>query len=362
MDLTARPRIAAIAAIAALLLVPLALASSVCPANDPNIGPYTRVEILPNGYKLVNKEITVKLVRVNRQEGTEKPMSGSGVKVYFYEGTRKTLVASGTTGGSGEYKYTPAKLGKYMIETGGKAITFETKMLYDQPTQLGAVCGNGVCETDKLETQANCPDDCTVCGDTKCEGLEDKENCPDDCVRCGDGVCDEGEYWPSGCSCAADCIKCGDKLCDTAHGETSATCTADCGEEKPPPGPGTDYLKEYWWVLAVIILAILLLEYKEDITWRLGEAVGKLKRRGGAGGKPGGKEKRKEPKEHKGKEAKGNAEEKRAKQKPEDLEVTGIIRELMDTGVSENRIRTKLKEFGVGENEADALMRKASKR
>jgi hypothetical protein len=66
-------------------------------------------------------------------------------------------------------------------------------------------CKDGNCFAP-IETQANCPEDCTgppppVCNnDGVCGGGEDNSNCAADCY-CGNLTCDIGESWP-GC---ADC-------------------------------------------------------------------------------------------------------------------------------------------------------------
>jgi len=323
------PRIACLIALI-LLLLPLAQATSNCPANDPHIGPYNRVEILPKGYKLVDVEFSVKAVRVDGRD--ESPLSSRPVKVYYYTtDTRKTLIESGTTNRQGEYSYTPTQLGKYMVECAGKAPRFEVKRLLDDPTDFGAVCGNGICESGKMEDNENCPADCTVCGNAICERDEDKENCPDDCIICGDDVCDPPEYTPDSCSCVEDCIICGDGVCDLAHDEV---CPKDCGGEEEPPEPGG--LESYWWVIIIVIIAVSFLFGK----------------RRGEGEDPKAKKKGKVEKKA-NKKKKGQAED--------DEEVEEIIQDLMDNGVSDKRIKGKLKEFGLDAKEAEKLVEKAKK-
>ena len=324
------PQVACLIAIS-LVLLPLAQATSLCPANNPHIGPYNRVEIVPKGYKLVDVEFTVKAVRVDGRE--ETPLSSRPVKIYYYTAdTRKTLIESGTTNRQGEYSYTPTKLGKYMVECAGKAPTFDVKRLLDDPTDFGAVCGNGICESDKMEDNENCPDDCTVCGNAICERDEDKENCPDDCIICGDGVCDDPEYSPDSCSCREDCIICGDGRCDLAHDEV---CPEDCedGEAKSNEEGG---LESYWWIIIIVIIAVSFL-------------VGK--RRGEEEAPKAGKKPKNEKKAKKGKKSRAE----------DDEEIEEIILELMDSGVSDKRIKGKLKEFGLDAKEAKKLVEKAKK-
>ncbi len=329
------PRMAYLVVIG-LVLLPLAQATSRCPANDPHVGPYNRVEILPKGYKLVDVEFTVKAVRVDGRE--ETPLSGRPVRIYRYEGARKVLIDSGITNSLGEYKYTPTKLGRYMVECAGKAPTFEVKRLLDDPTDFGAVCGNGICESDKMENNENCPDDCAICGNAICEQGEDKENCPDDCIICGDGICDPPEYSPEACSCREDCIICGDGRCDLAHNEV---CPEDCGgdeEEMPKQG----LLETYWWVIGVIVIIIISF------------LIGRL--RGEREGKSGGKEDKKTAGGSRSSKARG-----REKNLEDDREIEEIIQELMDNGFSDKRIRGKLVEFGLDAKEADRLIKKAKK-
>lgn len=331
------PRVLTVTMLAAVLLLPVAHATSQCPASQPNFGPYNRVEILPKGYKLVDEMFTVKAVRVDDDKG-ESPLSGRSIKVYYLGKSQeqKTLVDSGSTDSRGEYDYTPKELGWYMVECASRAPKFEVKKLYDQPTDFGAVCGNGICETDKLENPSNCPEDCTVCGDGVCEGLEDKENCPDDCIICGDGECDDAEYWPGGCSCVEDCIICGDGICDGAHGENSTVCPEDCGEPAGPKG-GEDSSGTYLLIIAIIGVALVLSLFRD----RLGDVKTLIPHR--KKGKKGGKKK---------KGVKKSVVE-------EDEDVLEIILELMETGMSEKRIKGKLKEFGIGSDEAESLIKRA---
>jgi hypothetical protein len=337
------PRLAALALII-VLLVPMAQSRSDCPANDPNIGPYNRIEILPKGYKLINEPFTVKAVRVDRQDQTEDPITGRSVKIYFYDNGVKKLIDTGTTNSKGEYTYTPTKVGRYMVECSGKAPMFDVKQLLDSPTDFGAVCGNGICEEDKLETNTNCPVDCTVCGDAVCEGSEDKENCPDDCIICGDGVCDDPEYWPGGCSCIEDCVICGDGVCDTAHGEDASHCAEDCGETKNAAG-GMDIM-EYWWVFAIVAGGVA--------------GVVIFKKFSGKGGKKRdyGESDYDEPK---GKKHSKKKEKLEKNDLEDDEDIKGIISELMGNGISDKRLKGKLNEFGLDGKEADELIGKAKK-
>lgn len=332
------PRVFLVLTLAVFVLLPVATATSACPANDPNIGPYNKITILPLGYKLVGEEFTIQAVRVEKK--VETPISGRSVKIYYFQdGTRKTLMETGSLNSKGEYDYTPTQLGRYQVETAGKAPLFDVKKLYDQPTDFGAVCGNGICEEDKLETRENCPDDCTVCGDAICQGNEDKENCPDDCIICGDGVCDDAEYWPGGCSCTIDCIICGDDFCDASYGENSTGCPQDC-EDEVIQGPTIDILGEYWWLIVIIVIVGAVYILREKLL----DVVDKIKRRG---------KRKKRTKKKKIKEEKGVVEE--------DEDIHEIILELMDTGISEKNIKKKLKEFGVEADEAERLIGKAKK-
>ncbi len=308
------------------LLIALGIASTSagCPYGKTHLtGPYTKVNILNKdgvmqGYKLVDEPFIVKVIRRN-EDKSETPLQNREVKIYTgREGDgNMVLVASGTTDANGEYKYTPSKVGWYTIKCEGKELELEIKKLYNSPTDFGAVCGNGICESDKMENYENCPEDCSVCGDGRCEGNENKGNCPEDCVICGDGVCDEGEYWPGGCSCPEDCIICGDGICDTAHGENASGCPEDCkGEEK-----GRDTLGGIIYVLI------------------------------GAGAGAGGiayyiaRGKKRE--------SEGEGEE---------SGVEEIISELLDTGVPESRIRKKLLEYGVEDERAREMIEKAKKK
>ncbi len=324
-----------------LFVLPLAQATSTCPANDPHIGPYNRVEILPKGYKLVNEEFTVKAVRID--ERVEKPLSGRSVKIFYYTtDTREELVASGSTNSRGEYKYTPTKLGRYKVECASKAPTFEVKRLLDDPTDFGAVCGNGICEDDKMEDAENCPADCSVCGNAVCEPGENKESCPDDCVICGDGVCDDPEIGATQCYCAVDCIVCGDGICRDEYGEE---CPEDCGgAAEAEEGADQGLLEAYWWVFAIGgVVGVSLV-------------IGHLRGWPGGGedeGDEAGKKKQKKKKQKSGKKA--------VVAEKDDEDVREIIQELMENGMSEKRIKGKLKEFGLEGKEAEELVKEAKK-
>jgi hypothetical protein len=257
---------------------------------------------------------------------------------------------SGSTDSKGEYKYTPTKLGKYMVECAGKAPMIDLRMILDQPSQFGAVCGDGKCEADKYETRANCPDDCTVCGDAVCEGNEDKDSCPDDCLICGDGVCDPEEYTEQGCSCIEDCIVCGDGRCDSMYAsETPEKCPQDCGSG-PKPVPKTDFLRDYWWAIAAgaAVLVFLFLK-REGLHMYFG--------RGGE--KPAKEDKPKKVPDKR--PAKGWVRDDAKKKAAEDEDVMGIVSELMESGVSDKNIRKKMVEFGLDEDEAERIIEKAKK-
>jgi len=337
-------RILVALSLAVFLVLPIAQATSACPANQAHIGPYNKLEVLPKGYKLVGQQFTVKVTRVESQ--VETPLAGRTVTIYLMNGTRTTRLASGNTNSKGEYYYTPTQVGKYKVESSGRAPTFDVWRQLSA-SELGAVCGNGICELDKGETKDNCPVDCTTCGDSVCEGLEDKDNCPQDCIICGDGDCDEPEYWPGGCSCPEDCIKCGDGICDLAHNETSTTCPKDCkydgtNDDKKASG---DFISAYWWAIliaVVVIVVIVLKKYRPEIFERKKSE------------KPVGHKR-----EHRHSYSSGTKESKKSVEEDEDI--NGIIVELMDSGISEKHMREKLKEFGLGEEEAEKLIEKAKK-
>ncbi|MEO0249708.1 MAG: hypothetical protein ABIN58_09290, partial [candidate division WOR-3 bacterium] len=186
-----------------------------------------------------------------------------------------------------------------------------------------------------------CPVDCTVCGDAVCEGNEDKDNCPDDCIICGDGVCDREEYWPSGCACPDDCIICGDNSCDMAHGETPETCSKDC--KKPVAKAGPDFLGRYWWIMTIaagIIVGFVVLRRRAAESWDERE---KSERKGHI------------------REAPVKAKGRKRSLIEEDSDINNIIVELLDTGVSDKRIKEKLKEFGLEKDEIDTLITKAKR-
>lgn len=107
-------------------------------------------------------------------------------------------------------------------------------------------CGDGIC--DEFEDWYNCYKDCGKCGDNVCSGPETAVEinppckdiidptvnvnipcyCPEDCSICGDGRCDSRE----GFYCPEDCAVCGDGYCMHGHedNETSSFyCPEDCG-------------------------------------------------------------------------------------------------------------------------------------
>jgi len=328
-------------AFVALLLVQIVSAASDCPAARSDFSPYNKVILssfkdgkwMTTGYKFVNEPFKVTVTRVD--SGSEEPLSGRSVKIYYQgtDGTQNVLEASGKTDSKGEYEFTPTKVGKYKIEAGGRAPVLTVYELLDDPSDFGAVCGNGICEDTQLETPDNCPEDCTICGDAVCEGLEDKDSCPDDCVICGDGYCDPEEYSPTDCSCVVDCIVCGDGICDTAHEEE---CPEDCGDDESLSA-AIPY-EEYWWVGVIVVVLIVLFFSKDRILDYLDSRKGQ---RG---------ESSETPKRKKKKDVFGD-----------DENLQEIIQELMDTGVSDRRIKVKLKEFGLDEKESDKLIAKARK-
>jgi len=356
------PRIVIAIALAGLLITPVAIATSSCPYNQAHIGPYNRVEILndkgeASGYKLVNKTFTVKAIRVETDK-TEKPITSTTVNIYFCEnnicqGLTKKRMAGGSTNPQGEYSYKPTKLGRYMVECAGKAPMIDIKQLLDQPSDFGAVCGNGICEADKFESFKNCPEDCSVCPNGLCEPGEDRESCPDDCIICGDGICDPPEYWPGGCTCPADCIVCGDNICDSAHNETSSSCEKDCGKNVDTGGfklEGTNLM------IVVGICGAAAAGVVFFLWRRKGKGTPKKKKAkvsyddGGVSSKS------------KFDRAWVNPKVAKSKAVSEDEDVEEIIEELMDAGVSDKSIMSKLEEYGLDEDEAEKIIEKAKKK
>jgi hypothetical protein len=345
-----------------LFIVPAAQATTACPAGASTVSAYNKLVILNSdgdakGYKLVNEPFIIRAIRVSKDK-EESRISGRSVKIYFYTTeSKKTLVDTGTTNSQGEYSYTPEEVGDYFIEAAGKGVKLPIYMRYNTNT-LGAECGNGICESEKMENNENCPEDCTICGDAKCEGLEDKENCPEDCIICGDGVCDVTEYSRTECSCIEDCIICGDGDCDSLHGEddedSGVYCPEDCEEGTGSSGGedngdgDEDFLKKYWWIIAAIVGGAV--------------AIFVIKRRRG--------DEYYDEEEDEGDEDEEEEEEEREKPKPkkkkkspvkDNDEIEDIIQELMDSGISEKRIHGRLKDFGLEEDEASELIKKAKK-
>jgi hypothetical protein len=331
------PRILGFIILVSFLLMPLVPATSDCPVARADFNPYNKVEIFNadgdlKGYKLINEEFTIKVTRVETDK-SQSPLSGRAVKIYFAKSgtSSKTLVSSGSTSSRGEYKYTPTQVGDYHIEVASKNVKLPVYMRYDDPDDFGAVCGNGVCETSKMESHDNCPEDCTICGDATCNGLENKENCPDDCIICGDGICDDAEIGASECYCEVDCLVCGDGVCRSNYGED---CPEDCGGVIGPVDQDGDFLSDYWWAIAAgaaVIAGIIIWkkrqeDYDEDDE---DEVISKPKK--------------KKPKVE------------------EDDNVAEIIQELIDSGISDKRIKGKLKEFGVEDKEATLLLKHAKR-
>jgi hypothetical protein len=316
----------------------LASATSSCPVARADFNPYNRVTVYNadgevKGFKLVNEPFTIEAVKVQTDK-TETPLSGRPVKIWIKADDGKlSLVASGSLNSQGKYTYTPTEVSDYVIEAAGKTLTLPVYMEYDDPTDFGAICGNGVCESSKLESNDNCPEDCTVCGDAKCEGLEDKDNCPDDCIICGDGICDDAEIGANECYCEVDCIVCGDGVCRSNYGED---CPEDCGGPvEIEANDEGDFISEYWWVFIVIAAAAGgIIFWKKRLDYS---------------------EEDYEDEEEEGKPEK----KKKSKKSKEDDEMKDIIKELMDSGISDKRIKGKLNEYGVEDEEAWNLIKES---
>ena len=92
-------------------------------------------------------------------------------------------------------------------------------------------CGDGVCADTCGESAQQCPLDCHVCGDGKCQPGESPKTCKADCCgACGDGKCIGYECGESPAACPSDCGKpCGDQLCEA--GENPGSCPADCASQ-----------------------------------------------------------------------------------------------------------------------------------
>jgi len=319
-----------IGALAMITIAPLVFATSNCPASQPYFGPYTKVTILPMGYKLVNQTFTVNVVRVD--SGSEKAVAGNTVSIYLTNGTKKSLLTTGSTNSRGAFEYKPTKLGKYLVEAGGKSVTFDVFMKYDSPSDFGAVCGDGVCDKDRLENKTNCLADCAVCGDTVCDApWEDKQSCPDDCEICGDNVCDESEVSATKIYCEQDCMKCGDGICRAEYGEV---CPQDCGGGSTGK-PVKDLLQEYWWAIGCAVIIVLLVFFKKEGF--------NISRNSDDENGPPQKTKGKKPAKKKGKEE----------------EIDDIIKDLIDAGISDRKIISKLGEFGVSESQAEKMIARA---
>ncbi len=315
------------ALVCAVIFSALALASSDC-VTGRDQGLYSKVEVLP-AQKLIGEIITVEISDVREDE----PMTGKSVFIYFdADGnpatkTDRTTSASGSTNNQGLFTFVVSKAGMYFIEAAGRSARFNVLMIYT-PDVLGAVCGNDICEENKLETNENCPVDCPICGDGLCWGFENWTNCPEDCVVCGDGICQPDEYTRTEIFCVEDCVICGDEICDNKYGETSSTCPADCGTA-PVTVEETDLsqmIGDYWWVIvaAVALAVVAIIIYKKK----------------GAGSSP---------------------KKKKSQEKEEPDEVEEIVGDLLDNGVSESRIRSKLGEYGIDELDAQKIIRKSKK-
>jgi hypothetical protein len=88
-------------------------------------------------------------------------------------------------------------------------------------------CGDGTCDPEIGEAQANCGQDCS-CGDNLCD-LSETEVCLQCQTACNfDSQCDDGEAT----GLCPDCPACGNSLCEL--GELDE-CERDCGQRRSPP-------------------------------------------------------------------------------------------------------------------------------
>ncbi len=104
-------------------------------------------------------------------------------------------------------------------------------------------CNNGICEPEKGENSANCPQDCPVTPPPSCDnGICEPEkgeyfgNCPKDCPiippTCTNGIC-EPEKGENSNNCSQDCPitpppSCTNGICEPEKGEYSVNCPSDC--------------------------------------------------------------------------------------------------------------------------------------
>lgn len=119
------------------------------------------------------------------------------------------------------------------------SVLIESKRLTPVSMTLGdlAICGDGQiregieeCDDEDTDPGDGCDESCLTEESWTCVGE------PSVCVWCGNGSCEWGE---DVCTCPADCTdaNCGDGNCCATGGETSETCTPDCGNpqtNKPP--------------------------------------------------------------------------------------------------------------------------------
>lgn len=351
--------------LAIVAILQLTLASAGCPYDVRPTGEYKRLEVWPRD-KYVGEEWTIRTVEVSY--GVESPVS-SKVTIRYHEGTSRTTVATTNTDSRGEAHYTPQKAGQYSVTVSSNSAFFtvyprqgsgeagpspecgdgncNSDESEETCPQDCAYCGDGRCSAgetrdscgldcvycgnhfcDNNEDDDSCPQDCNTCGDGLCSGWETELNCPQDCTNCGNGFCEAGET-PQ--NCQNDCGgKCGDGVC--SNGETQSSCSADC---KKGGGNGFN-LVDYWiYIVPIAIVVIVVIVLKQGII--------KIKPRGKGKGKRS--------------RSFGFVKEDEAQRDLGDIE--GIIKELLDSGVSEDRIREKLENLGVAKSQIDKMIKDA---
>jgi|GEM_PF-1429653 len=376
MDMKGYACIAAMLLVLTLLPAP-ASATSDCPASASTIGAYRKLIMEPR-FKLVNEPFTIEVVKVEKVNNVEQITSvATTVTIELMDGLKVVEDWRFTKSRNSIVTFIPETAGKYRIKTTvTNPATITVYARYIEPGEAGTSCGNEECESG--ETPDNCPEDCVICGDGFCEGDEDKGSCPEDCMICGDGICDDSEIGATECYCEIDCIVCGDGICRESYGETD--CPADCPHQAVETGgDGLDLLAEYWWLIAIIAVAAVLVLMRGRLPSLYGPVLAKLKRKGkkkyakstAKSGKGWIKEERSEAKAKQTEAAKEEEKEeteeeaKKLKEREEaaidDEEIEEIISELLDTGVSERQIKRKLKDFGLEGDEIDDLLEKAKR-